>query len=703
MNARSLLPIVLVLSLVAVSFIPTPASALPGDPPCAILEVRSTDWSTEYEDDSGISLRPYSETTLNINLTSDLSAPGHSENFTITLVNNISDGLISAPITLGGLYDGNRTGVIDPSNSTNFTVIINIPAGMAAENYNLTIWANTTNYWNIHSNTSFHLNVTVLGTPMVGVDTDLPPQSLVMKPGDTDNITVRLKNYGNQGGTVGVEFSGFPSGWIYDPPENFLLNASSTSEEMIINMTVANTSDHGQFNFSIQVTDGQGNPLPGMDPYPYTMEVSSVPYLVVSSIEYSLTSPSSRPLANSDIEVTVTVKNLSPFYAENVTLLLKDGEKVLDNRTMNITESTIGGGEMTEVFVISFSSAGIHTLAVEMIPNGTDWLGMEASSSIEMDVGLNPLLFILIGFIVLMVVFGIIVLMIVYDRIRYPAEISLSSLKEQLDKDKKGPEIGDIEDLDIGAVEPDRLYPTSPKKKGGEVKAQKAKPAKEGARKKGERSKLKPRAPPPRAPPPKATPKAAPKAAPKRETPAKPVATPVTATPAQPPKEAKAPMDDTGLRERIRDIERRVQEAKLKDIDVSSLEGRMKEAKRAYASREFSKAEGILDTIDRRIEDLIERREKARRIIRDAQAAIYGLKYTDTDISQPKSFLTRAENAYKNSDFTEAIKNGQKAKDRAEEMERINSGGGSFSAGASSGDDMDEDMDDVGGNDEDRL
>ncbi|MDG6220559.1 MAG: hypothetical protein QCI38_03825 [Candidatus Thermoplasmatota archaeon] len=331
-----------------------------------------------------------------------------------------------------------------------------------------------------------------------------------------------------------------------------------------------------------------------------------------------------------------------------------------------------------------------------MIPLVTSMVGIE--------LGLDRDGSIFAGFFILAILLSAAVVLIVVERIRFPLQMDLSSLKSQLEAEGRGEE-AKLKDMDISSVSPPSIFPDKTKGKyKNETKPQEAPkpkapvPEKNVPRRKSTRTQIAPKKTTAR-PEPKPSPPRLPTVhhSPPAPPPPPPAPKPGPAPPAETPFE-----NEDELRTKMREVEGRIQEAKLKDIDTSGLENMMRDAKKSLASREFSRTATFLDNIDRRIDDLMEKREAARKAIRDAQTIIYGLKYTDMDTSQIRSFITRAETAYKTGDFIEAIKNAQKAKDRGEDMEK-QSRNNHPPEKTRSDNDFDDDFDSVTPDDEVRL
>jgi len=610
--------------------------------PCAIWSV--ADNRTEY------TIRPHVSFSVNLSLTNNQDT---DQAFIITMdkglgSSNMSAGGKEIGVELTGITVFNETAgiyitpALAPSENTSFSAEFTVPAGMPPGDYHVFFKASTDDYQR-YFNSSIRINMTVNPTSLPAVEKILPSEVHV-DPGRTFSLQIEVYNHGNVGDRVVVALKqdpntiGLPAGWEYPSVDEMSVMdvPADGSNTTTVNITVPPTVAANNFTFYAEAVMPGGTPFPDTSQAPFVVHINAVPYLVVEKIE--VVSPYNRVLSRMDVEVRVTVYNPSGIPAQDVPLVLYDnGEEI---GQMNISLSN--GARDDFVFNVTFSKTGTHTLSATVFPNATAWPLSDFTLTQDIYVGSNPMLYVLFGYIALAIFMVIIVGWVMYDRFRYPAEVSLADIKAAREREDIQPDVDEEE-----IKEELELLPTASTgliEEKASVEERKSTPP---ARRKKPR--LKPAPPPIK------------------------VTTP-TPPPAQ---ELSLAGEDMGgeegennVREKMREVEKKIHEARLKGVDTASLESMLYEARNFFASREFSRAGTYLSTIERRLEETLARREKARDLIRDAQALLYSLRYSDVDLSQMKSFFTRAENAFKAGDFAEAIKNAERAIMHGEELEK---------------------------------
>ncbi|MCD6461216.1 MAG: hypothetical protein J7L61_00535 [Thermoplasmata archaeon] len=661
MKALKTLLVLLVLLAFAGTALP-PASAQ-GLPPCAEWSLKGIEGVTSQSENNNLTVRPYSSFTLDVNITNLQPGPA---NFTIDSYSGIVGGGKQASIEylgLPGMQDVHYTGYLDPGEQVHFQVNVTIPAGFPPDTYPLTLIAHTPNY-QFYENTTLQLNITV-ATAALPIVSSIQPSNLTMRLTETANLTITVTNLGNRGTTVELEpmregeqgspVQGLPFGWGWIGPGEIIVPPDSQNTTQVT-ITVSNTSTAGEKTFYVGLLDTDGSPLTTFPPTPFTVYIEPIPYIEVENI--SVESPYKQALTGVEVNIQVSLFNPSGIPGDNITLILYDGTASPSNEIGRANLSLPAGTRRSAVFNTTFTSTGRHHLtAVVQTPDGSIILAQKEQVA---RVAANPLLYILIGFICLTGLMGVVVGLIVYERYRFPAQISLSAIKEERESQDIKPSPEELADLNLDGSLP--VIPTTPpREENGEGENEaKAQAVDSGKKVRRRRARVRPKEPAPRYAPPK------------KET-----APPTPVEPAPLISEER----DTGpgdmekaeeLRERLKEVKAQVHEARLKGVDTSSLEKLLSEAGTCLASREYGRAEVYLNNVSQRTQDLLEKREKAREAIRDAQTLIYGMRYTDVDLSQPKNFVTRAENAFKRGDFTEAIKQAERAIKHAEQLERIN-------------------------------
>gem|GEM_PF-5749744 len=609
-------------------------------PPCATWAV--ADNRTDYP------VRPDVFFSVNLSLTNNQDT---DQSFIITMdkglgSSNMSAGGKEISVDLSGLShldNGSEvyiTPTLAPSESISFSADFSVPPGMPAGDYHIFFKAGTDDYqW--YLNASIRINITVVPASLPAVE-NIVPSEVHVDPGRTFSLQIRVYNRGNIGDRVVVALKqdpntiGLPAGWAYPsvdemPVMDVLADGFNTT---VVNITVPPTVAAGDFTFYAEAVMPGGTPFPDTSQTPFVVHINPVPYLVVEKIE--VVSPYGRVLSRMNVEVRVTVYNPSGVLAQDVPLVLYDnGEEI---GQMNIS---LGNGAREDfVFNVTFPRTGTHMLSATVFPNATAEPLPAFSLSREIYVGSNPMLYVLFGYVSLAVFMVIIVGWVMYDRFRYPIVVSLADIKAAREREDIQPDV-DEEEIreELGLIS----TPTDvPGEEGMTMEEQK--PAQPARRKKPH---LKPVPPPPETPPPSEQ----------------------DLSIADEDLDGEKTSEDE-VREKMREVEKKIHEARLKGVDTTSLESMLYEARNFFASREFSRAGTYLSTIERRLEETLARREKARDLIRDAQALLYSLRYTDVDLSQMKSFFTRAENAFKAGDFAEAIKNAERAIMHGEELEK---------------------------------
>jgi len=174
------------------------------------------------------------------------------------------------------------------------------------------------------------------------------------------------------------------------------------------------------------------------------------------------------------------------------------------------------------------------------------------------------------------------------------------------------------------------------------------------------------------------TPLAAPAPPPKKLTPARKKEGPTPRT-SYSTKKGAAPAPKKGpgdVSQELRSAEQALKQAKNEGVDVTSIEKLLEQARGSVRAGENDKAMGQCRIVKERTDSLLKKHRDARDTIREAKSTISSLKWEDVDLSTPKSFVQRAEAAFKSGDYSSAMTYANKAKKRALKLDQINKFGG---------------------------
>lgn len=122
----------------------------------------------------------------------------------------------------------------------------------------------------------------------------------------------------------------------------------------------------------------------------------------------------------------------------------------------------------------------------------------------------------------------------------------------------------------------------------------------------------------------------------------------------------------------VKKAEERFRAAQERGMDVSNIQGMLDEARESLRKRDYKKATNVAKIVIERVDGLTRKYDEAKEAIRETKVTLSSLKWEDVDLSLPRTFITRAESSFNEGDYVKALSYAKKAKNRALQLEKMN-------------------------------